>query len=90
MVKSTETKKEIRKNFLSMRSGMPEEEMERAGEAVTDRILSSRSYEDVRFLYCYVSYGSEVDTRRLIEESLKRGKRVAVPRAADTGWISAL
>ena len=63
-----------------MPRGMAEEEMERAGEGVTDRILSSRSYEDVRFLYCYVSYGSEVDTRRLIEESLKRGKRVAVPR----------
>ncbi len=63
-----------------MREQIPQDERRRAGEAVTEQILKSRSYGAVRFLYCYVSYGSEVDTRSLIEESLRRGKRVAVPR----------
>ena len=80
MVKSTEIKKEIRKRSLGIREQIGQEERKRAEEKITEQILSSRPYRDVCFLYCYVSYGSEPDTRRLIDESLRQRKRVAVPR----------
>ncbi|MFQ8871590.1 MAG: 5-formyltetrahydrofolate cyclo-ligase [[Ruminococcus] torques] len=37
-------------------------------------------YEDAGTVCCYASFGSEVPTEEIIEESLRRGKCAAVPK----------
>lgn len=42
-------------------------------------LINSKFYKSADLLLTYVSVGSEADTRKLIEYSIKKGKRVAVP-----------
>lgn len=42
-------------------------------------LINSKFYKSADLLLTYVSVGSEADTRKLIEYSIKKGKQVAVP-----------
>ena len=51
-----------------------------ADARIAERLFNEPVYQDARFIYCYASFKDEADTLRIIEESLRRGKRVALPR----------
>ena len=80
MVKSTETKKEIREKYREIREDLPGEMRKDADARIAERLFNEPVYQDARFIYCYASFKDEADTLRVIEESLRRGKRVALPR----------
>lgn len=44
--------------------------------------LFSQPFMNAETFFVYVSFGSEADTRRIIEELFKRGKTVFLPRVA--------
>ncbi len=75
-----ETKEEIRERAFAVRAGMGKEERKAAEQAVMERLLREEIYENARRIYCYASFRDEVGTAGIIEESLRRGKKVAVPR----------
>lgn len=79
MEKNTEIKKEIRKQYLKLRSEISAEEKKTAENAITERLLSTEQFKNARFIYCYVSVRDEVSTQQIIGEALKTGKKVAVP-----------
>lgn len=72
-------KKELRKNILKMRDSMDEADRFSADETVLLKLLALKEYRDANTIFTFVSYRSEVDTKQLISESLRRGKRVLVP-----------
>lgn len=47
---------------------------------IAKRLFDETFYRNARFLYCYASFKGETGTDEIIEESLRRGKRVALPR----------
>lgn len=47
---------------------------------IAKRLFDEPSYRDARFIYCYDSFKDEAGTAAVIEESLRRGKKVALPR----------
>lgn len=51
--------------------------------AITKKIVANELYLNADLILTYVSFGDEVDTRRLIVYALKQGKRVAVPYCQD-------
>lgn len=53
--------------------------------AICDRLLSLPELQQARTVFCYVSYGGEVETHRLIERLLAQGKTVVVPRCKPEG-----
>ena len=73
-------KKEIRKRVLALRDGMTGEERRRASFLVTDRLLGHQWFYRAQNLLCFVSFGSEIDTSELIEEALRAGRKVFVPK----------
>lgn len=75
-----ETKKDIRKKMAALRAAMSEKERAEAGRVIAARLFASSVYQDARTVCCYAAFGREVPTEEIIEESLRRGKRVAVPR----------
>lgn len=79
-MRNTETKKDIREKYRKIRQEIPEDQRKAAEEKITENLLSLPEYEEARFIYCYVSIDDEADTRRIIAESLRRGKKVAAPR----------
>lgn len=75
-----ETKDEIRKRALEIRAEIGKAECRAAEQAVLERLTKEDFYKNARCIYCYASFRDEMGTTGIIEESLRQGKRVAVPR----------
>ena len=73
-------KKDLRKRLRKIRDAMPAEERERADRMIFERLLSLEGFCSASWIYSFVSFGSEPDTRELIRYCLNIGKKVAVPR----------
>lgn len=59
---------------------MTEEDRISAQQKISERLLASRPYERAEDIYCYASFGDEADTFCIMEEALRCGKKVAVPK----------
>lgn len=82
-MKSTEikqTKKEIREQYRRIREALPPEKRKSADEMIAKRLFDCAFYQNARFIYCYASLNDEAGTNMIIEEALRNGKRVALPR----------
>lgn len=78
-----EYKKDLRNRCKGVRTAMTSEDKSSRDGRIFDRIVSSKAYRSADIIMTYVSTDIEVDTRRLIEQAVKDGKRVAVPRCID-------
>lgn len=74
------TKSYFRKEALERRNGMSEKERERASLLMTEAVLGHQWFYKADNLLCFVPYGSEIDTRMLLEEAFRKGKKVFVPK----------
>ena len=79
-MKSLETKKDIRKRIRAARAGLSAAEQRKYSARIQKRLLEHPLYREAEEIYCYVSFGDEVCTDLILEESWKCGKKVAVPR----------
>lgn len=70
---------ELRNEILSQRDGMDEEERLKKSRIIAETLLSLAEIERARNIFVYVSFRSEVETHRLIEEMMRRGKNISVP-----------
>lgn len=75
-----ETKKAIRDKIKKKREDIPLEEQQTKSKKILGALTSHPLYKSAEEIYCYVSFGGEVDTRELVDRSLKMGKKVAVPK----------
>ena len=73
-------KKEIRRKKLKERAALPPGIRKHAEAGIAQRLFSCALYQEAEEIFCYASYGSEADTSRIIAESLRLGKRTAVPK----------
>ena len=74
-----EVKKKLRSEFKSVRRGFAAEEQLRRDRQILQRLLALPEYHKAPRVLSYVSTAIEVDTRSLIEQALRDGKKVAVP-----------
>ena len=72
-------KKELRKHFMEIRNGIKRS----SREAVWESLKENPRFKKAKKIFCYVSAGSEPDTWLLMEEILKSGKTLAVPKCLD-------
>ena len=75
-----EWKNSLRLYSRAFRESMDPAEKEAADGAILRRLLSLREYRKAEWIYTYVSKPIEVNTLALIENALRHGKHVAVPR----------
>ena len=73
-------KQELRKEIRLRKRAMTEEEICHRSEELTKLFLASRAYQNARTLYGYMPYNQEVRTVALMEQALKDGKKVAIPK----------
>ena len=73
-------KKELRKLKMKERDGLSAETLQAFSDIITDRILALKEYREAETILCYVSCRSEVRTLKLIEEAVKQGKTIGVPK----------
>lgn len=73
-------KKEIRRKILALRDNLSDAERARAKVLLTERILGHQWFYRSNTLLGFASYGSEIDTSEILQEALRLGKKVYLPK----------
>ncbi|MFL0252338.1 5-formyltetrahydrofolate cyclo-ligase [Clostridium neuense] len=73
-------KSELRKKILEIRNSIDVYEKQVKDSKIFNNIINSYQYKHSNNIFIFVSYSSEVDTHKVIEYSLKNGKRIFVPK----------
>lgn len=73
-------KKELRSQIRSRKRAMTEEEILSRSEELGKLFAQSEAYRNAKTIYGYLPYNQEVRTVPMLEQALKDGKRVAVPK----------
>lgn len=73
-------KKTIREDILRKRDSIDPEIRLKKDNMIMDKVLSSPDFEKANTILYFASFRSEVATLPHIEEALKRGKRIVLPK----------
>ena len=73
-------KKELRRTIRERKRAMTEEEIIARSEALGVLFAQSEAYKAAKTIYGYLPYNQEVRTVPMLEQALKDGKKVAVPK----------
>lgn len=78
-------KKRLRKEILAKRDALPDSLREEYSLQLRKTLQNLDIYKKAQAVLAFVSFGSEVDTRILIQEALAEGKTVYCPRVEGNG-----
>lgn len=73
-------KKELRRTIREQKRAMTEDEIVRRSDELGKLFAASQAYRDARTIYGYLPYNQEVRTVPMLEQALRDGKQVAVPK----------
>lgn len=73
-------KKAIREMVLKKRDELNPNLKEELDNNIFTRLINSNFYKESQSIFSFVSFGSEVDTIRIIGHALKEGRMVCVPK----------
>lgn len=76
-------KKSIRKNVLLLRNAADETDIIDKSAIIQDKIINIIDELNIKNVYIYAGYGSEVRTDKIINYCLNNNKRVALPKVID-------
>lgn len=80
-------KKEIRVLVKQKKSGLNEAEIRSYSAKVCEAFVKQDFYASAEVIYAYLPYNQEIKTEQIIEQALKDGKKVAVPKVLDDGLM---
>jgi 5-formyltetrahydrofolate cyclo-ligase len=75
-----ESKRDIRKFIKDKRELLTNEDKGRLDNIIFHKVINSEEYKKSLNIFIFVSYGSEVDTHRIIKQALKDEKILCVPK----------
>ena len=78
-------KNKIRDRILRDRESLPSERIAAKSRAIAERLFGLAEFKAAGTVMFYVSQRSEVGTRRMIEDVLQSGRKVAVPVTVPEG-----
>lgn len=73
-------KKELRQVIREKKRAMTEEQIASASERLGELFAASNAYAQAKSIYGYLPYNQEVRTVPMLEQAIRDGKRVAVPK----------
>ena len=73
-------KKELRATIRQQKRAMTEEEIVTKSRQVCQLLMDHDLYKNAKTFYGYLPYNQEVRTTPLLEQAIRDGKRVAVPK----------
>lgn len=75
-----ETKKQIRREILSIRDAISKEERKKKSDKIKKQLATFPAFEQADQILIYASYGSEVETDTIMELAFQKRKLVFCPR----------
>ena len=82
-------KKRLRQWAREKRSAMKPEQAAAADVRIEERVLSLPEYQQARTVMVYMSLPGEPETRGIIRDAVRQGKRVLLPRCLDSRRMEA-
>mgnify|MGYP002755751816 FL=1 len=81
-------KVELRKKILQEMKAIPREQKQAVNQALTDQFLKHPFYQEAKVIATYLSFPHEFQTQELIEQALKDGKKVLIPKTYPKGRMN--
>ena len=78
-------KSELRKQVLQEMKALSREQKQFIDQALTERLLQHPFYQEAKVIATYLSFPHEFQTQELIEQALKDGKKVLIPKTYPKG-----
>ena len=78
-------KAELRKKVLHEMKAVPQEQKQAMDRVLTERFLKHPFYQEAKVIATYLSFPHEFQTQELIEQALKDGKKVLIPKTYSKG-----
>ena len=78
-------KAELRKKIFQEMKAIPREQKQAMDQALTDQFLKHPFYQEAKVIATYLSFPHEFQTQGLIEQVLKDGKKVLIPKTYPKG-----
>ena len=78
-------KSELRKQVLQEMKALHREQKQAMDQALTDQFLKHPFYQEAKVIAIYLSFPHEFQTQGLIEQALKDGKKVLIPKTYPKG-----
>ncbi len=73
-------KKSIRARIIGMRDGLSPVEIDKKSYSIAEKLYSDYRLKKAETIFIFTSFGSEVDTHRIIEKLLSTGRSVCIPK----------
>lgn len=73
-------KKELRSQIRQLKRAMTQEQILAASEKLGELFVNTSQYQNAKTIYGYLPYNQEVRTVPMLEQAIRDGKRVAVPK----------
>lgn len=78
-------KSELRKQVLQEMKSIPQKQKIAMDQALTERFLHHPFYQEAKVIATYLSFPHEFQTQGLIDQALKDGKKVLIPKTYPKG-----
>lgn len=78
-------KSELRKQVLQEMRSIPQKQKIAMDQALTERFLQHPFYQEAKVIATYLSFPHEIQTQGLIDQALKDGKKVLIPKTYPKG-----
>ena len=78
-------KSELRKQVLQEMKAMPQEQKQAMDRALTELFLNHPFYQEANVIATYLSFPHEFQTQGLIDQALRDGKQVLIPKTYPQG-----
>lgn len=76
-------KKIVRKEILKLRNNLSQNEIDRKSDIIQNNLIEYIDKNNIRTLFAYMSYGSEVQTDIIIDYCVSNGVKIALPVITD-------
>ena len=73
-------KRALRKLMVERRDALTPSRRAQYSATITTQLLTMAAYQQAKTVMAYMSFGSEFDTSRFVEQVLREGKKLALPR----------
>ena len=78
-------KAELRKQVLQEMKAISQEQKQFIDQTLTERLLQHPFYQEAKVIATYLSFPYEFQTQELIEQALRDGKKVLIPKTYPKG-----
>lgn len=75
-----EEKKDLRKIILNKRNSIDNNTKEEMDRELFNKLINLDLYKEAKNIFIYLSFGSEIDTKPIIDRALEEGKEVYIPK----------